>query len=310
MMKVAIAGGTGFVGQQLVRQLTQDGASVVVLTRNRQKGKRQFPASAFPTVEVVAYEPRQSGPWQESISGCTGVVNLAGAPIADHRWSAEYKQEILESRTQTTAKLVEAIAAAPETPQVLVNASAVGYYGTSETAVFDETSGPGEDYLAQVCQAWEAAAQGVTAAGTRLVIARFGIVLGPDGGALGKMLTPFQLFAGGPIGTGQQWVSWVHRQDVVRFLTQALSNPDLSGVYNATAPNPVRMQTLCQVLGEVMSRPSWLPVPEFALELLLGEGAMVVLDGQQVLPKQTLAAGFDYRFATLKPALEDVLARQ
>lgn len=310
MMKVAIAGGTGFVGQQLVRQLTQDGASVVVLTRNQQKGKRQFPASAFPTVEVIAYEPRQSGPWQESISGCTGVVNLAGAPIADHRWTAEYKQEILESRTQTTEKLVEAIAAAPDKPQVLVNASAVGYYGTSETAVFDETSAPGDDYLAQVCQAWEAAAKEVTAAGTRLVIARFGIVLGPDGGALGKMLTPFQLFAGGPIGSGKQWVSWVHRQDVVRFLSEALSNPDLSGVYNATAPNPVRMQTLCHVLGEVMSRPSWLPVPEFALELLLGEGAMVVLDGQQVLPKQTLAAGFDYRFETLKPALEDVLARQ
>lgn len=309
-MKVAIAGGTGFVGQQLVRQLTQDGASVVLLTRNPQRGKRQFPTSAFPTVEIVAYDPRQSGPWQDSISGCTGVVNLAGAPIADHRWTAEYKQEILDSRTQTTEKLVEAITAAPETPQVLVNASAVGYYGTSETAVFDETSAPGDDYLAQVCQAWEAAAESVTAAGTRLVIARFGIVLGPDGGALAKMLTPFQLFAGGPIGSGQQWVSWVHRQDVVRFLAEALSNPDLSGVYNATAPNPVRMKTLCHVLGEVMSRPSWLPVPEFALELLLGEGAMVVLDGQQVLPKQTLAAGFDYRFATLKPALEDVLARQ
>ncbi|KPQ32362.1 MAG: TIGR01777 family oxidoreductase [Phormidium sp.] len=309
-MKVAIAGGTGFVGQRLVRQLTEDGASVVLLTRNPQKGKRQFPPEAFPTVEVVPYDPRQSGPWQESISGCTGVVNLAGAPIADHRWTAEYKQEILDSRTQTTEKLVEAIAAAPDKPQVLVNASAVGYYGTSETAVFDETSAPGDDYLAQVCQAWEAAAQAVTALGTRLVIARFGIVLGPDGGALGKMLTPFQLFAGGPIGSGQQWVSWVHRQDVVRLLTQALSNAEFSGVYNATAPNPVRMQTLCHVLGEVMSRPSWLPVPEFALELLLGEGAMVVLDGQQVLPKQTLAAGFDYRFATLKPALEDILARQ
>ena len=148
----------------------------------------------------------------------------------------------------------------------------------------------------------------MTETGTRLVIARLGIVLGPDGGALGKMLTPFQLFAGGPIGSGKQWVSWIHRQDVVRLIVEALENSALSGVYNATAPNPVRMQTLCQVLGEVISRPSWLPVPEFALELLLGEGAMVVLDGQQVLPKQTLAAGFDYQFPTVKPALENVLA--
>ena len=308
-MKVAITGATGFVGQPLVRQLTENDSSVVVLTRNPQRARQLFPESEFPKLEVVAYNPRESGTWQESISGCTGVVNLAGAPIADHRWTADYKREILESRTLTTEKLVEAIAAAPERPQVLVNASAVGYYGTSETETFDEASSSGDDYLAQVCQAWEAAAHGVTETGTRLVIARFGIVLGRDGGALAKMLTPFQLFAGGPIGSGKQWVSWVHRQDVVRLIVQALSNPSLSGVYNATAPNPVRMQTLCQVLGEVISRPSWLPVPEFALELLLGEGAMVVLDGQQVLPKQTLAAGFDYDFPTVKPALENVLVR-
>ncbi|WP_159790983.1 thylakoid membrane protein ThyD [Sodalinema gerasimenkoae] len=307
-MKVAITGATGFVGQALVRHLAENGSSVVVLTRNPQRARRLFPESAFPKLEVVAYNPCESGAWQASISGCTGVVNLAGAPIADHRWTADYKREIMESRTRTTEKLVEAIAAAPERPQVLLNASAVGYYGTSETETFDETSGSGEDYLAQVCQAWEAAAQAVTVTGTRLVIARFGIILGRDGGALAKMLTPFQLFAGGPIGSGKQWVSWVHREDVVRFIAQALSNPEFSGVYNATAPNPVRMQTLCQVLGEVMSRPSWLPVPEFALELLLGEGAMVVLDGQQVLPKQTLAAGFDYHFPTVKPALENVLA--
>ena len=159
-MKVAITGATGFVGRALVEHLSKTDSAVLALTRNPQGARRLFPESVFPNLEVVAYSPRESGPWQEAISGCTGVVNLAGAPIADHRWTADYKREILESRTLTTEKLVEAIAAAPERPQVLVNASAVGYYGTSETETFDETSASGDDYLAQVCQAWEAAAQG------------------------------------------------------------------------------------------------------------------------------------------------------
>ncbi|WP_026097478.1 thylakoid membrane protein ThyD [Baaleninema simplex] len=306
-MKVAIAGATGFVGSRLVARLQQDGTEVVVLSRRPEQARRLFPTSAFSKVSVVGYDPMQSGDWQQSISGCTGVVNLAGTPIADSRWTPQYKQSILESRQVTTAKLVEAIDRASDKPSAFVNASAVGYYGTSETATFDESSTPGNDFLAQVCQTWEAEAQKVKAFGTRVAVLRFGIVLGP-GGALGKMLTPFRFFAGGPIGSGRQWVSWVHRDDVVRLIVEALSNPAFSGVYNATAPNPVRMNTLCQVLGEVMERPSWLPVPEFALELLLGEGAMVVLKGQQVLPKQTLAEGFEYRYPTIKPALEEALA--
>lgn len=307
-MKVAITGATGFVGSQLVQRLNRDGAEIVVLTRRPERVQRLFPRSAFPNLTAVAYDPKQPGDWQQAISGCTGVVNLAGAPIADQRWTPTYKQEILDSRQLTTKHLVEAIAAASEKPEVLVNASAVGYYGTSETTVFDENSPPGNDYLAQVCRAWEAEAAAVAQTGTRLVVARFGIVLGRDGGALGKMLTPFQFFAGGPIGSGRQWVSWVHREDVVNLIATALSDASYSGIYNATAPNPVRMSQLCQSLGEVMQRPSWLPVPDFALELLLGEGAMVVLDGQQVLPKATVAAGFEYRYPTVKPALENILA--
>ncbi|MBO9999303.1 MAG: TIGR01777 family oxidoreductase [Cyanobacteria bacterium SID2] len=306
-MKVAIAGATGFVGTRLVARLHQDNAEIIVLTRNPERARRVLPASTFPRANVVHYDPKQSGNWQQAISGCTGVVNLAGTPIADQRWTPTYKQSILESRQVTTAKLVEAIEQASEKPSVLVNASAVGYYGTSETTAFDESSPPGRDFLAQVCQQWEERAHRVEAAGVRLAILRFGIVLGP-GGALGKMLTPFQFFAGGPIGSGRQWVSWVHRDDVVQLIVEALSNPAFSGVYNATAPNPVRMNTLCQTLGEVMHRPSWLPVPAFALELLLGEGATVVLDGQQVLPKHTLSAGFEYRYETVKPALQAALA--
>jgi uncharacterized protein (TIGR01777 family) len=190
---------------------------------------------------------------------------------------------------------------------VFVSASAIGYYGTSETAEFDETSPAGDDFLAAVCKDWEAAAQPAKNAGTRLAILRLGIVLGM-GGALGKMLPAFKLFAGGPLGTGKQWFSWVHREDLVDLILYALQNSQVQGVLNATAPNPVRMNELCQTLGEVLKRPSWLPVPSFALELLLGDGAKVVLEGQKVLPKQTLASGFQYQYPTLKLALEEILS--
>lgn len=306
-MKVAIAGATGFVGSRLVERLQKEGHKVLVLARDSQRARRVFPASAYPNLEIVAYTPAESGDWQNSIAGCDGVVNLAGVPIAEERWTAARQQAILDSRKLTTAKLVEAIANANPKPSVLVSASAIGYYGTSETAEFDETSPAGDDFLAAVCKEWESAAQPAKNAGTRLAILRLGIVLGM-GGALAKMLPPFKLFAGGPIGTGKQWFSWIHRDDVVNLILFALQNPQVEGVLNATAPNPVRMNELCETLGSVLQRPSWLPVPSFALELLLGDGAKVVLEGQKVLPKQTLASGFQYQYPTLKLALEEILA--
>ena len=307
-MKVAIAGATGFVGSRLVERLHSEGHSVLVLARDSERARRVFPASAYPNLEIVAYTPAESGDWQNSIAGCDGVVNLAGVPIAEERWTAARQQAILDSRKLTTAKLAEAIANANPKPSVLVSASAIGYYGTSETAEFDENSPAGNDFLAAVCKDWEAAAQPVKNAGTRLAILRFGIVLGM-GGALAKMLPPFKLFAGGPIGTGKQWFSWIHRDDVVNLILFALQNPQIEGVLNATAPNPVRMNELCQTLGAVLQRPSWLPVPGFALELLLGDGAKVVLEGQKVLPKKTLASGFQYQYPNLKSALEEILSR-
>ena len=307
-MKVAIAGATGFVGSRLVEKLQAAGHQVVVLSRDAARALRVFPASAYPNLEVVAYTPASSGDWQKSIAGCDAVVNLAGAPIAEERWTQARQQAILDSRRLTTAKLVEAIVNANPRPSVFVSGSAIGYYGTSETAEFDETSPAGDDFLAAVCKDWEAAAQPAKNAGTRLAILRLGIVLGM-GGALGKMLPAFKLFAGGPLGTGKQWFSWVHREDLVDLILYALQNSQVQGVLNATAPNPVRMNELCQTLGEVLKRPSWLPVPSFALELLLGDGAKVVLEGQKVLPKQTLASGFEYQYPTLKLALEEILSR-
>lgn len=305
-MKVVVTGATGFVGQRLIERLQAEGHQILALVRNPEKATQLFPPSRFSNLEVMGYTPQTSGAWQKALSGWDGVVNLAGEPLVGDRWTPSRKQEIINSRSVGTEKIVEAIAAADDKPSVLVNASAIGFYGTSETATFDESSHPGDDFLAEVCQAWEQAAQTATEAGTRLVIFRIGIVLGM-GGALAKMLPPFQMFAGGPIGSGKQWFSWVHRDDLVNLILTALTDSSKSGVYNATAPNPVRMTELCQSLGNVLNRPSWLPVPDIALELLLGEAAQLVLEGQNVQPQKTQADGFQYTYETIDSALQQIL---
>ena len=305
-MKVAITGATGFVGNRLVKRLQADGHKILVLTRDRDRALKVFPNSSFPEVECLPYTPLQSGDWQNAISGCDGVVNLAGEPISE-RWTAERKRGILESRQLGTAKIVEAIARAEVKPTVLVSGSAIGYYGTSETEKFDESSNPDpQNFLSQVCQAWEAAAQPVTQSGTRLVILRIGIVLGM-GGAIARMITPFRLYAGGPIGSGKQWFSWIHIDDLVGLIIKSLTDNQMQGTYNATAPNPVRMNDLCNALGKAMDRPSWLPVPDFAIQALLGDGAQVVLEGQQVLPKRTQTTAFTYQYPEVEPALKSIV---
>ncbi len=310
-MKIAVTGATGFVGSRLVERLQHLGHATIVLTRRPAAAAKLFPPAVYRDVTIVAYDPANADPdlqakWQSALSGCDGVVNLAGEPIADQRWTPEYKQTLLDSRQRTTQQLVAAIAQAQPKPQVLVNASAIGVYGTSETAEFDETSDPGQDFLAEICQAWEAAAGEVKNSGTRLVILRLGIVLGLNG-ALGKMLPAFRLFAGGPIGSGNQWFSWIHRDDVVSLILKSLTDATMQGIYNATAPHPVRMNQLCDQLGKVMNRPSWLPVPGFVLETMLGDGATVVLEGQQVMPKRTLSSGFEYAYPTIDQALAQIL---
>ena len=306
-MKIAITGATGFVGTRLVNSLQGNGHQLLIFTRNVNHAQKIYPASTFPNIEIVAYNPTESGLWQDKISGCDGVVNLAGEPIAE-RWSPEHKKAILESRQLGTRKIVEAIAKADKKPSVLINPSAIGYYGTSETKTFDENSPPGDDFLAEVCQAWESEAQEVKKVNVRLVILRIGIVLG-NGGALAKMIPPFKLFAGGPLGNGRQWFSWIHIDDLVQLIKECLKRSGIVGTFNATAPNPVRMNQVCETLGEVMNRPSWLPVPDFALEVLLGEGSKVVLEGQQVLPKETLSLGFQYQYPTIKDALIEIVPK-
>ncbi|MEO1181586.1 MAG: TIGR01777 family oxidoreductase [Cyanobacteria bacterium J06636_28] len=305
-MKVAVTGATGFVGSRLVQRLHDAGHQIKVFARNPERARKVFPKSAYDRVEIVGYTPQQSGDWQTAISGCDGVINLAGEAISE-RWTPERKREIMNSRAIGTEKLVEAIGMADVKPKVMVSASAIGFYGTSETAEFYETSEPiKQDFLSQVCQAWEKAAEKVTAYGTRLVTVRIGIVLGM-GGAISKMLTPFRLYAGGPIGSGKQWFSWVHRDDLVSLFMQSLTDDNMSGVYNGTAPHPVRMAEMCDALGKVMNRPSWLPVPDFVIETLLGDGAVVVLEGQKVLPERTQSTGFSYAYPKVETALRDIV---
>jgi uncharacterized protein len=293
-MKVAIAGATGFVGSNLVPKLQSAGYEVVILTRNASAAQQKFP-----TTTVVQYRPLESGDWQKAIEGCDGVINLAGEPIAEKRWSDDQKKMLINSRRIGTAKIVEAINHANPKPKVLINASAIGFYGISETATFDESSPAGADFLAEICQAWETETAGADA---RRVVLRLGVVLG-NGGALAKMLPAFKMFMGGPIGSGNQWFSWIHVDDVSALILRALEDETMMGTFNATAPNPVRMKEMCQSLGEVMGRPSWMPVPGFVLEGMLGEGAMVVLDGQKVMPKAMVDRGFIFKYPEIAAAL-------
>ncbi|KAF3435794.1 hypothetical protein FNV43_RR22886 [Rhamnella rubrinervis] len=302
-MIVSITGATGFIGRRLVQRLYSDNHSVRVLTRSRSNAELIFPVKDFPGI-VIAEEPE----WAECIQGSNGVVNLAGMPIST-RWSSEIKKEIKQSRVRVTSKIVGLINDSPNEvrPKVLVSATAVGYYGTSETQAFDEQSPSGNDYLAEVCREWEATALKVNK-DVKLALIRIGVVLGKDGGALAKMVPLFMMFAGGPLGSGNQWFSWIHLDDIVSLIYEALTNPSYKGVINGTAPNPVRLAEMCEHLGNVMGRPSWLPVPDFALKAVLGEGATVVLEGQRVVPSRAKELGFPFKYPYVKDAIKAILS--
>lgn len=303
-MRIAITGGSGFIGRRLVARLLEQGDQVLVLTRRLEQARRILGES--PNLKLLPYDPYQPQAWAAALEGYEGIVNLAGEPLASSRWTETKKKEIRRSRVETTQALVQALTSLNQKPQVMISSSAVGYYGSHPAGEpLTETDPPAQDFLAEVCQAWEAAARPVEELGIRLAILRTGIVLGPDGGALGQMLAPFQFFIGGTIGSGKQWLSWIHREDWVSLVCFLLEQG--SGVFNATAPNPVQMEEFCRTLGQVLGRPSWLPVPELALELLLGEAAQVVLTGQKVIPQAALQMGFTFQYPQLKEALRQIL---
>jgi uncharacterized protein (TIGR01777 family) len=298
-MRLLITGGTGFIGGALCQRLRTHGHQLVVLSRS---------AARQPPREGVTFLPWDSGEWPRAAEGCEGVVNLAGESIVAKRWTPQQKQRIRDSRVETTRRLVDALAALPRKPAVLISASAVGYYGARDDERLTEADPAGTGFLADTCRDWEAEAQRAQRLGVRVVRLRIGLVLAAGGGALSKMVPPFRAFLGGPLGSGRQWVSWIHREDVIGLIEWALQRSDAAGAVNATAPEPVTMGEFCRCLARVLRRPSWAPVPAVVLRALLGDMADVLLTGQRVVPAAALRAGYAFQFSDLLPALQASLA--
>ncbi len=298
MRKLFITGASGFVGQALLPALKLEGYDVVAVSR-----KVRDTSSG---VRWVLGDPVTVDDWQKEVDGAFGLVNLAGEPIIGKRWTPEQKKALRDSRVMTTQNLVTAIAQAQQKPSVLVSASAIGLYPKNEETELDEASRPADDFLGKLCQEWEDAAKVAEMHGVRTVLLRIGVVLGRNGGALERMLPVFKWGLGGPLGSGNQWFSWIHLADVVGLILWALASGQVQGPVNAVAPNPVRMKDFASTLGKVLNRPAFLPAPSFALNLVLGESAQVVLDGQRVLPKAALQQGYAFRFPELEGTLRDL----
>ena len=298
-MNITVTGATGFIGNRLVRVLLP-GHSVHVLGRKRSP---ELPAE----VRFSEWSSAESEPPAESLADADAVIHLAGEPVAQ-RWSAKVKQRIRNSRVDGTRNLVAALSKQKHRPQVLICASAIGYYGSRGDEVLAEGSSPGRDFLAQVVIEWEKAAREAEALGIRVISPRFGVVLGKNGGALAKMLPPFRMGAGGRLGSGQQWMSWIHVDDVVGLIQFALDHASVRGPLNATAPQPVRNREFTKELASALHRPAIFPVPRFALKILFGQMADVMLASQRVIPKATQSAGFKFQYPELRPALARLLS--
>ena len=304
-MRLLLLGCTDFVGRELVPALLAADHQLTLVSRRLARGYETERADGRLT--WLQLDPAKSVAWQtpelvEALSASDAVVNLAGEPIAEKRWTVSHRKVLEDSRLETTRLLVDELVTSASPPAVLINASAIGFFGTSPTAKFVESSPAGDDFLASLCQRWETTASAVPDS-VRQVSFRIGIVLAPDGGALGKMLPIFRTGFGGPIGSGKQWMSWIHRTDLCALIQAALTDQAWSGVVNAVAPEPVSMAAFSKQLGRSLNRPSLLPVPGPVLQLLLGDGAKVVLEGQQVASERLDSLGFSFRYPTLASAL-------
>jgi len=303
--RIVVTGGTGFVGRALVRRLSERGANVVVLSRG---GRLSAESAALPGVSAEAWDGAADGDWWRAVSGATAVVHLAGHQAVGKRYTRRVKQAIYDSRVKGADALVRAIAGVENPPRVFVSASGVGYYGgRDDDTPCDEDTPPGDDFLATVCVAWEAAVRAAEPYGVRVTCARLGAVLGPGGGALPTMTLPFAFFVGGPLGRGSQVFAWVHLDDAVAAFERCLDDASLAGPVNVAAPGAVTQRELARALGRALHRPSFMPVPSFALRALFGEGAVPILTGQRAVPKKLERAGFRFRHPTLESALADAL---
>lgn len=303
-MKIVLTGATGFIGMPLRDALIARGHQLIVLSLHSRGGV----ASEVRNGELfIPWDGRTAGDWARFVEGSDAVINLAGENLAAKPWTSQQKQKILFSRIHATQAIVLAIEKAQKKPRCLISASAVGYYGDTNGKEVSEESLCGRGFLAEVCERWEAEARRAEVFGVRVVLPRLAPVLERNGGMLSKMLLPFRLFLGGPLGSGCQGVPWVHREDVIQSFLFMLENPSLSGPVNVVAPGAVTMKQFCAVLGKTIHRPSWFPVPAWALRLLMGEMADMVLFSQQVIPRKLLQAGYLFRYPDLKKTLDSII---
>ena len=300
-MKVLVTGATGTIGRAICERLAAEGHSIVVLSRRPEN------ARVVPGAQAFRWDAEREVPPVEAWAGVDAVVHLAGEPVAGGRWTDEQKRRIRDSRVLGTRHLIDGMKALANPPRVLVSASAVGYYGNRGDAQLDESSAPGEGYLVDVCREWERQSERAREFGVRVVLLRIGVVLSKTGGALEKMLLPFKLGLGGRLGSGRQWFPWIHLDDIVGIVQHALATPEAQGPLNGAAPGIVTNEEFTRQFAAALHRPVFFPVPEFALRLMMGEMAAVVLASQRVLPKATIAAGYQFKFPDLTPALVDVL---
>lgn len=307
-MKIVIAGGTGFLGAPLAEMYAEDGNAVYVLTRSLADGEaRHDPGTGVPGITRLGWKADGSaGPWASAIEEADAVINLAGESLAGARWNARVKARLRDSRVLATRSLAAAIAAAEVPPSVFISNSAVGYYGHTENQPLSERDPPGSDFLARLCVDWEDEAMKAARSGTRVVALRTGVVLERSGGALREMMKPFRFFVGGPLGSGHQYLSWIHRLDWIEIARWIVATPSVDGPVNATAPHPVTNREFARALGRAMRRPSLLPVPGFALKLVVGEFAESLLTGQRVIPARAEKEGYHFRYPDLQRAFRGI----
>lgn len=298
-MRIVIAGGSGFIGGKLSDLLIKEGHEIIILTRKERDNADG--------IEYVRWLTEGTTP-EDELENIDAIINLAGVSINDGRWTDKHQQQIYESRMIATDELIRIIDQLPQKPSVFINASAIGIYPVSQEATYTEASKvKSNDFLGRTVEDWERKAKQMENYGIRTACMRFGVVLGKKDGALPLMILPYKLFAGGTVGTGKQWVSWVHVADVVRAISFVLNKTHMNGPVNVTAPSPKRMKEFGKTIGEVLGRPHWIPVPSFAMKLALGEKSKLVLEGQRVLPSTLLENDFEFLFTELEMALKDLL---
>lgn len=306
--RIFLTGGTGLVGSRLVPLLVARGDQPVVLTRRYDHARQALGVK----VDLVEGDPMKPGDWMEKVAGCDAVIHLAGENVFAKRWSAEFKKLLVDSRALSTRHIAQALARNPKTaagePKVLVNASAIGIYGPRGDEEIDEDTPPADDFLSRLCVEWEKEAREAEKAGVRVAMVRVGVVLDKNGGALAKLLTPFKLFAGGPVGSGRQYMAWIHHADLCGLFLFALDNASARGPLNGTAPTPVTNKEFGRALGKALGRPSLVWTPGFALRLMLGEAADIITAGQRVVPKKPMRLGYQFKFPTIDAALAEILS--